>query len=355
MSIDSYPIVDISAYLADKTGDHKKECELIAELLHKYGILIIRDPRVPESDNEKFVDMIEEYFEQPDDVKAADIRKELFYQVGTTPSGIEKARDHCSKVTGLAEEDKPATICPPEVDPKCRFFWRIGERPPKTEFAQLNAEPVIPKAFEDRWEGTMNHWGGLILETVQSVSEMAAIGFGLPSNTFTNLMKYGPHLLAPTGSDLNKWSELGTVFASYHYDLNFITIHGRSRYPGLFIWTREGKKIIVKVPANCLLLQAGKQFEWLTGGHVLAGYHEVVVVKETQDAIAKARAEGKSLWRVSSTLFSHIASDNTLEPVGHFANADSLSKYPPTKAGTQVKAELDAIALGDPSKFIAGI
>ena len=33
---------------------------------------------------------------------------------------------------------------PTGPDPKWRYFWRIGERPANTEFAELNAEPVIP-------------------------------------------------------------------------------------------------------------------------------------------------------------------------------------------------------------------
>lgn len=48
--------------------------------------------------------------------------------------------------------------------------------------------------------------------------------------------------------------------------------------------------------------------EWLTGGEILAGFHEVIVTPETLKAVEKAKAEGRSLWRVSSTLFSHIAS-----------------------------------------------
>lgn len=47
----------------------------------------------------------------------------------------------------------------------------------------------------------------------------------------------------------------GTVFAGYHYDLNFLTIHGRHRFPGLSIWLRNGKKVEVKVPVRCLLIQ----------------------------------------------------------------------------------------------------
>jgi hypothetical protein len=49
--------------------------------------------------------------------------------------------------------------------------------------------------------------------------------------------------------------EKGTILAGFHYDLNFMTIHGKSRFPGLFLWTREGKKTQVAVPDGCLLIQ----------------------------------------------------------------------------------------------------
>jgi hypothetical protein len=42
--------------------------------------------------------------------------------------------------------------------------------------------------------------------------------------------------------------------------------------------------------------------EWLTGGECLAGMHEVVVTKRTLDAIALAKEQNRSLWRVSSTV-----------------------------------------------------
>ncbi|KAF8047270.1 hypothetical protein N665_2426s0001 [Sinapis alba] len=43
---------------------------------------------------------------------------------------------------------------------------------------------------------------------------MAAIGFGLPKDAFTSLMKQGPHLLAPAGSDLSCYNEEGTMSPS---------------------------------------------------------------------------------------------------------------------------------------------
>lgn len=343
ITMDTFPIVDLTEFL--KTGEKNAECDKISSLLEQYGILIIKDPRVHQEDQDTFLDMMENYFEQDEEKKLNDIKKELSYQVGTTPTGIEKARNHCSKVAKLADGNQPVTLCPPEVDPKWRFFWRMGTQPKETAFKQLNADPVLPPAFP-QWETVMNKWGGLMLAAVTTVAEMTALGYDMPKDEFTKRMNHGPHLLAPTGSNFYKLGKKDTVMANYHYDLNFLTIHGRSRFPGLYVWTRDGNKMAVKVPPNCLLVQTGKQAEWLTGGKILAGYHEVVVSDRTMTFIEKAKAEKRSLWRISSTLFSHIASDQDLEPIGKFANDEANTKYPKTKAGTQVSQELAAIKLG---------
>ncbi len=51
------------------------------------------------------------------------------------------------------------------------------------------------------------------------------------------------------------------------------------------------------------------QLEWVTGGTITAGFHEVIISEETARAIERAKAEARPLWRVSSTLFGHVASD----------------------------------------------
>jgi len=99
----------------------------------------------------------------------------------------------------------------------------------------------------------MDNWGYQMVNSTLLAAEMAAIGMGLDKDTFTKRMHQGPHLLAPTASDLQKF-DVGTAFAGFHYDLNFITIHGKSRYPGLFLWTREFERQPVSIPAGCLLL-----------------------------------------------------------------------------------------------------
>ncbi|GKU88677.1 hypothetical protein SLEP1_g2910 [Rubroshorea leprosula] len=178
-----------------------------------------------------------------------------------TPAGVEVPRSFVDeqmqeKLRAMPKEFQPST--PKGPDPKWRYMWRVGPRPSNTRFQELNSEPVIPEGFPE-WKETMDSWGYKMISAVEAVAEMAAIGFGLPKDAFTALMKQGPHLLAPTGSDLGRYGKEGTVFAGYHYDLNFLTIHGRSRFPGLNIWLRNGQKVEVKVPVGCLLIHTGKQ------------------------------------------------------------------------------------------------
>lgn len=62
-------------------------------------------------------------------------------------------------------------------------------------------------------------------------------------------------------------------------------------------------------------------FESLTGGYILAGFHEVIYTQGTKDALEKVKQEmaetGKRriLWRISSTLFSHLRYNVDIQPL----------------------------------------
>ncbi|KAH6596532.1 hypothetical protein BASA61_003460 [Batrachochytrium salamandrivorans] len=318
-----------------------------AEALKKYSAFAVLDPRVSESENTAFLNLIEDYFAQDYDTKMKDARPDVHFQVGVTPENTEEPRcgrdDDCmERVAAMEPENRPLDFT--QSDKKWRFFWRMGERPTETKFPQLNAAPVVPENMPD-WSNQMNHWGSRMLNAVTVVSEMAATGLGLPRDTFSSRAKFGPHLLGPTASDLTKYGQVDNVFAGFHTDLNFMTIHGKSRFSGLHIWTPSGEKLLVKIPDGSLLVQAGKQMEWITGGHIKAGYHEVVVVPQTLEAIERQRAAGRPLWRISSTLFFHLGSDILLEPLEPFRDEVSIKKYPAILTGEQVQVELGFISL----------
>lgn len=56
------------------------------------GAVIIKDPRVHENDNSKFIDLMEEYFALDTETKMLDARPEIAYQVGVTPAYAELPR-----------------------------------------------------------------------------------------------------------------------------------------------------------------------------------------------------------------------------------------------------------------------
>ena len=166
----------------------------------------------------------------------------------------------------------------------------------------------------------MDTWGNKLFGAITSIAEMAALGMDLEKSAFTSRMQGGAHLLAPTGSDLVK-NDVGAVFAGFHYDISFMTIHGKSRYPGLYVWTRDWKKKAVKIPEGCLLIQSGTSFEHITGGYVLSGFHEVIYAEATKNAFERRQAlwdeQGitRSQWRVSSTMFAHFRADVDIGPM----------------------------------------
>ncbi|KAI8957273.1 Clavaminate synthase-like protein [Daldinia sp. FL1419] len=374
------PIIDLDVYRNNPANspEVQEECLRAARALITYGALVLHDSRVSESDNEAFLDLLEDYFAQPPELLQRDERPELGYQVGVTLENTEKPKcavdEPCLRVIErLAQEERPLDISGHQPDPKCRFFWRMGEPAPyATQFPGLNAENVIPDSPEinKRWTPIMETWGKSMKSAVSGLAEMAAVGMGLPAETFTDAGRYGPHLLAPTASDLEKFGQKDTILAGFHTDLNFLTIHGRSRYPGLHIWARNtGRRIAVSIPrpspsssGSYLLVQAGKQLEHLTGGLVKAGYHEVVVNSSTLDTVATRRKEhpDRPLVRISSTFFWHLSSDYNLAPIPTLAarardvraanfdlgrdEGDEM-EYTPMKVGQQVQNELKHIAL----------
>ncbi|KAI0278161.1 hypothetical protein BGY98DRAFT_1089650 [Russula aff. rugulosa BPL654] len=338
------PIIDLDIFRSQPLEDPDvlTECIKAADALRTYGALLLQDSR--------------DYFSQPLSDLQKDERPEVGYQVGVTLENTEKPKcavdEPCLRVIARLDPDqRPLDITAHQPDPKCRFFWRMGDMPPyETQFPALNAANVVPQAesLKDRWAPVMGKWGSSMKSAVEGLAEMVAVGLALPRETFRDAGRYGPHLLAPTASDLVKYNEKDTILAGFHTDLNFLTIHGRSRYPGLHIWARNtGKRLLVQFPSTgrYLLVQAGKQLEHLTGGLIKAGYHEVVVNEPTLAAIQRRKVEfpDRPLIRISSTFFWHLSSDYDLVPIPSLAERASRGKIRSKDQGLSIEDSEDTI------------
>lgn len=63
-SVLELPIIELSLFLNRDNlneADLIKECKKVAEGLHEYSCIIVRDPRVSATDNDDFLDMMERF------------------------------------------------------------------------------------------------------------------------------------------------------------------------------------------------------------------------------------------------------------------------------------------------------
>lgn len=334
------PFVDLSFHL---DRPEPEDCRLVADALENTGLLIVGDPRRKGGSFHAYREAMVEYFRQPEAAKRPD---EVLpaHQTGWTPGRLESARwseSLAAFVEGLPDGQRPVVelftdgngVVRTVPDAKERFFF-----PPD--------EVVIPEAFPElAWLAPACR--NALLETAVTVLEMAAIGLGLAPDAFTRHMHGAPHLLATTGSDLSAYAD-GALLAGFHRDLNLLTAHAKSNYPGLAAWTRDGRRFEVEgIPDGCILVQVANMLEILTAGKLKSCFHEVLApASDHLDRVAELAA-GKAPWRVSVTLFAHMASDALLVPLPEFQDRPEAAGVEPIRAGTYVYDELRALGLLD--------
>jgi len=346
------PTVDLERYqwerergrpLSDET---LRDCGIAAQAFVELGVCNVRDPRFPKGLDSAYQRATAEIFALPDAVKHGRFRRaDLHHQVDWTPELVEQARDH----TELIEREISAEHRPlpwPVQDLKERIFVPApdNERPEQTAFPGLNQPCALIDAYPE-WGACAVLWRGHMLQAITTFVEMLAIGLDAPPDIFTRLMRCAPHLLAPTGTNVRRFGRPGAVWAKFHYDFNLVTGHGKANLPGLYAWTRDWRRFPVRVPQDCFLMQAGKQLWWLTGGRIMYGFHEVVCREEMMDAVRAFLAAGND-WRVTSTVFAHVASDQWLEVLPPFRRVSpDLSAFPRVQAGQMSYDEIKAIGL----------
>lgn len=332
--------------LADWCGGQMSvaDCRCVAESFAATGVLFVRDWRVNSTTQARFRGVMERFFGLPAEELLRYDGAATNYQVGLTPPGSETARDWSTWAATLPPEHRPLTV-PGVPDAKGRMMWPIGPRPKRSRWPNLNASLARVPAQFDWLQPDMDAWGNLMRQAGTELMELIAVGLDLGQRSIVRMMHNAPHLLGPTGGDFATHTQLGKVLAGLHNDFNLITIHGQTVIRALVAWTRDNKPFLVEVPDGCLLVQAGKQLEYLTGGYMVAGLHEVLVTPQALDDVARIRAAGGSTWRVSSNLFAHLGTRHVLRPLERFATREALRRYPPVYVGDYMMQELGQIGL----------
>lgn len=69
---------NVSSKLSSELGEL---CSEVSRILRETGALLVKDPRCTAEDNDRFIDMVEKYFERPPEFKRLQERPHLHYQV----------------------------------------------------------------------------------------------------------------------------------------------------------------------------------------------------------------------------------------------------------------------------------
>lgn len=318
--------------------------ESIVAALRDFGCVAIKDPRVNANSNVEFVEMMGSYFQsRAEKFERGEQMDEMFpelgYETGITPEFTERARVHRDTIAAFQEEHYPLTPQPPPKDSKWRFMYKVGDRKDSEDLAMPR---IVPQDFP-RFQELSDTWSNYMVQTLFSVSQLLAVGLGLEQDALLSKMLRGAHILGPTGSDIEK-HDIDTILAGFHYDFCLLTIHGKSNFPGLYIWLHDGTKLPVVLDDGYLLIQSGLELEIFTGGLIKAGLHEVVVTQRAKEILQERKNLGipNANWRVSSTVFGHVEHDCVIEPLGHFATEEALELYPPITGLDLMKRELSA-------------
>jgi hypothetical protein len=282
-----YSLHDLSDSL---TEELEEMCRVMIESFHHTGIVFVKDPRMNEGDNSVFIDMMQKFY-----------------------------ADLAARIQREENPDKPFS--------EGKILWAIEDQPNEDSWPDF-----IPTDVPE-WESVMNRWGRTLLEGLKTITCMFEKGTGLPLGTIANKFAHATHILNPSGFDLSVMGR-GTVLTTVHYDISYITVHGNSGFPVFSIWLRDGRKVDVEIPEGYLMFQAGMIFEHITGGYVLAGHHIVLHSDKTALAVAQAKASGKSVWRINSSMFGNFETTQLIELIpqleAHYTASleETQAKYP---------------------------
>ncbi|GJX09646.1 hypothetical protein Tco_0199505 [Tanacetum coccineum] len=92
--IDLTPYVDVTSgeFFLDEVPSHEVEnvCLEVSRILREIGALLVKDPRCLAEDNERFISMMEKYFEMPDGLKLLQACPDMNYQVTSLATSTQR-------------------------------------------------------------------------------------------------------------------------------------------------------------------------------------------------------------------------------------------------------------------------
>jgi isopenicillin N synthase-like dioxygenase len=316
MKSETVPVIDISAYLSGDEAGKAQVSKAVAEACTTIGFFAIAGHGVPQDIIEDLREASHAYFEQPEDVKRADM-----HPVPDTPRGFRE----------LAGEALGRTVVP-DATPDLKEFYHYGPQtwPDEPYFTGdegrdyfiPNIWPDEPAAFRKAALAYYEEMNRLAADVIHIV----ALALGLPETWFDD--KTDKHA---TAARLNYYPLLkdgppaGHIRAGEHTDYGMLTIlMGEDEPGGLQVRTRKGDWIDVETRPDFFIINIADQLMRWTNDTWLSNMHRVV---------NPPAASKPTRGRLSVGYFFQPNYDAVIECIPTCTGPGNPPKYAPVVAG----------------------
>lgn len=303
------------------SGDPARKAAFVKELgdaFSEIGFAIVANHGVSEDLKKRLFEMVEKYFNQPEEVKKQDEDFSNNGQRGFISKGRETAKGHSV--------------------PDLKEFFHVGQEvldndPIKSEYP----ENIWPKNLPGFKEVTMEVYR-TFEQTGKNLLRAIALYLDLEENYFDDKIHNGNSILRllhyyaiPDADQI----PVGAIRAGAHEDINLITLLMGGSAAGLQALTKDGVWLDVSPEDNQIVINIGDMLQRLTNGRLRSTTHRVVNLD----------SETLKKPRFSTPFFLHPRSTMDLSCLPSCITADRPKQFADITAGEYLDERITELGL----------
>lgn len=318
MPLVNIPRLDLTHFTAGSPAEREQFVSDLGQAFNETGFVTIANHGLSADLIQELYQTVQDFFNQPDEIKQQYEFPELAGQRGYTSKGKEKAKD--AKTPDLKE------------------FWQrgqtvIGENYSKVDFPDNPDVQELPRFNQVTAETykKLEDAGRHLLKAI-------AIYLALPEDYFEPHVVNGNSILrAIHYFPIEAPEDLpaDAVRAGAHEDINLITLLIGASADGLEVLRNDGEWFAIKAKGEDIVVNVGDMLQRLTNNKLKSTTHRVV----------NPPVEEMKTSRYSVPFFLHPKADMSLACLDSCINADQPKRYEDYTAGQYLNERLREIGL----------
>lgn len=305
------PVLDLSEF--DRSP--KAFADVLGTAFKEYGFIGVTNHGISSDTIENAYRVFKQFFALDIESKKKYVMDGAAGQRGYTPFGVEVAKD--SEHYDLKE------------------FWQVGREidryHPLASIMQENLWPVEIADFEEHAYGMFTALDDLGRKILNAI----ALHLGQEQNYFNNIVDMGNGILRAIHYPPVEDTNVPSIRAGQHEDINFITLLVGSNEPGLEILNRDGEWIPVTTIEGTIVCNIADMMQRLTN-HVLPS---------TTHRVVNPVGDYANESRYSIPFFMHPRPDYVIETLPTCISDDNPNRYKPIVTNDYLNERLRAIGL----------